>query len=196
LRLSLVDLGLTPARALAAFPQAESSEGLDIRWLLEELSAGRPLRIACGSLGYRKANGTTWRRDCFFRGGISTFIGAPHSLGTESGSGPLYHTARYFTNPGPTLPGYSIPLPPGSYRITLHFIEGYHDQVGKRKFAVVLEGRAVIEDEDTGAQGHRVPHLKTVDVKVGDGSLELSFRRKMDCPLIAAIEVEPHRDRD
>jgi serine/threonine protein kinase/tetratricopeptide (TPR) repeat protein len=191
---SLVEDKLTPAQALAALPEptnTESSEREDIRWLLEELSAGRPLRIACGSLGYRKSDGTMWRRDCFYRGGISTFIGAPHRLGTERGSRPLYHTARYFPNPGPRLPGYSIPLPPGSYRVTLHFMEGHFRESGKRRFDVFFEARKVLEDNDLADQGFRVPLVKAFDdIKVEDGSLDISFFRRMDCPQLAAIEVE------
>ena len=44
--------------------------GDDIRWLLEQFGAGRPLRINCGGRAeHEDSAGVIWSRDRFFRGG-------------------------------------------------------------------------------------------------------------------------------
>lgn len=109
--------------------------------------------------------------------------------GTKSAA--LYRGERYFAiDMGVPANAYEIPLPAGKYRVTLHFAEIYHKEPGKRLFDVLLEGKTVLESYDPCAKGFATADVRTFEVEVSDGLLEIAVLRRLDYPKLSAIEVE------
>jgi hypothetical protein len=119
-------------------------------------------------------------------GGTRRFGGAIE--GTDED--PLYQTERYFPAATPGRAPYEVPLPPGRYRVTLHFAEVWHRGSGERVFDILLEGRTVLEGFEPGAAGFATAVRKSFEVDVKDGLLELAFRRRAGHPKVSAIEIE------
>jgi hypothetical protein len=202
LRTAFAHLGLAPAELLAMFPVRlhPSSRGraADARWLLETLASGAPLRLNCGGgdEAHRDLEGKVWGRDAFFRGGQPWY----HSdLEPPAGSRrrrvqPVHTTTRWLPSPERILPAYAVPLPRGMYRVTLHFIEGGwplpEDRTGR--FDVRIEDGPVLEAyAPLDAAGPGVPDVRTFEVPVQDGQLEIDFARLEEgLPCIAGIEIE------
>ena len=101
---------------------------------------------------------------------------------------PLYLTERWFPATCRN-PAYSIPLPPGKYRVTLHFVEFVSQLIekGGRKFMVSIENKQFLNEYQPKAQ-EAEKHSVTVDVN--DGFLDIEFTHgSADNPTISAIEV-------
>jgi WD40 repeat protein len=200
--LALVDLHRSPAEALASWPRDTGQElagpASDHRAILEELAAGRAIRIHCGGDEVEARDGKRWLRDRFHVGGVVVERGTvhPHAALSSSGGEALEtpvgpgHRERAFPGTTRFRPGYSLPLPPGRYRITLHFVEWIHMLPGKRVFDVLLEGRTVIESCNPLRLGSAPFAGRKLEVDVRDGALDLDFIAHQDQPRIAAIEVE------
>jgi serine/threonine protein kinase/predicted Zn-dependent protease len=201
---SLVDLARSPAEVLAgllaqwpSLAAEEAGAGADLRWLLEELSAGRALRIDCGGEGQARADGTRWSRDRFFQGGegaaapsryLRFMRRAGDVAGTEDDA--LHLTQRRFA-PDQHLPaGYRLPVPPGSYAVTLHFAELDSRRAGKRVFDVLCEGQVMVESHDPVKAGFRAAGQVTFRSRVSDGVLDLILVPREGSPAVAALEVE------
>ncbi len=87
--------------------------------------------------------------------------------------------------------GYTLPVPESStYRVRLLMAEDSFFSAGKRVFDIAAEGAVRESGVDVAARvGHGVAHDVTFDVEVTDGELDLTFLRKIDEPLVSAIEV-------
>jgi hypothetical protein len=189
-----VDLGSSPRDLRENLPIPPSRKldtvgrrAADIRWLLWEIDQGRVLRLLASGKSHETPDGAVWSGDRFFQGGETNYLRALD----ERVPGPLYRTERYFPEGGIEIPAYRIPLPPGAYRVSLHFIEGWHKDDGRRReFDVLLEGREVIPAFDPGKVGFGVPQVKEFEMRVEDGALDIGFRRRIDFPSIAAVEIE------
>jgi hypothetical protein len=212
LRVSLVNLGRRPGELVEELPStrangeeidgaspAEPSYGGAVAWLLETLAKGEPLRINCGGVEYRSLDGAVWREDCFAAGGRRSgtdsqplFHPFPDII-DETDDDPLYQTGRWFP-PFREKTGYRIPVPPGSYSVTLHFAESVFKTGGLRRFHVLVEGEPFLED-------YRPPLRKAdrrvIETRVDDGVLEVDFvHGAANHPQISAIEVvETGRER-
>jgi tetratricopeptide (TPR) repeat protein len=202
--LSFCDLKRSPEQLQAAFPAPEASElerdgpAADWRWLLERLAAREPLRLRCGGGDYTDASGVVWSRDRFFRGGLrlnELVDGRPRRdplpyegdvASTEDAT--LYRTQRWFP-PGEASPAYRLPLPPGPYRVTLHFAEVVHREPEKRVFDIDLEGKTVLEGWEPFRAGFATPSQHTFEVKADDGLLDIGFSRRLDNPIVSALEI-------
>jgi serine/threonine protein kinase/tetratricopeptide (TPR) repeat protein len=192
LEVHFVDLGSPPGDLLAAFPAppatAPGGPAADIRWLLEALDRGSAIRLAAGGREHAAPDGTAWSGDRFFRGGEPLYLSW---LDEQAVPGPLHRTERFFPEGGVEIPGYRIPLPSGRYRIRLHFIEGYHRDDGRRReFDILLEGHTAFPGFDPAEAGFGVPRMKEVRMDVADGALDVGFRRRIDLPNIAGLEIE------
>jgi tetratricopeptide (TPR) repeat protein len=195
IEISFLDLGRAPGEVLKAFPRGNpDTRGEDFRWLLKRLSAGEAIRLVSGGEDYRSPQGISWSRDRFFRGGLSYLpfmtkrVRYPGSIrNTEDAT--LYRSERFFFGSGPV--GYRVPLPSGSYRVTLHFAEIFYWEPGKRVFDVLLEGKEVLRDYDPfSAVGFAAADRKTFLLRVEDGFLDLEFVREAGNPKISALEIE------
>jgi hypothetical protein len=176
---------LAAYRSLAGDEEERSAFRRDVDWLLETLSEGKPLRINCGGKD-GEALGTSWSRDRFFAGGITYTIvkldRERHRIDTL-----VDGTERYFTGRRAVIPGYRIPLPEGRYRVSLRFTEGFSETPGEREFDVFLEGEALCKRY---SPKFGVPEVRSREIEVGDGALEIDFARRRGNPKITAIEVE------
>ena len=203
--LAVVDGEKGAAEILDALGRAtapsDAGPGGDLLWALRELAEKGALRIHCGGDDHLGADGTFWGRDRFFvRGQV---VATTNEIRvTEDDS--LYQKARAFTRPDLGQVGdrvYRIPLPRGSYRVTLYFAEtvAANRDPGRRVFDVVLEGEQVLAAYDAvAAAGWATADARVFHLRVDDGYLEVGFQavtatgdeRDAGDPLIAAIEIE------
>lgn len=97
----------------------------------------------------------------------------------------LYDTTAY------GMTGFSTTVPAKArYTVRMLFMEPYWSQPGKRVFDVTAEGTTVLSDVDIVAAAGRVTaYQRSAVVTVTDGSLDLAFVKKIDNPIIAAVEV-------
>jgi hypothetical protein len=186
---SFAHLRKTPVELLQDFPRAPAaSYGGDLRWLLERLAADEPVRIRCGGEEHRTPDGAVFGKDRFFTGGNPA---GPFDVEIAGmADAPLYLCERWFPADEMGSAGYRIPLPPGRYRVTLHFAEVWWYAPGLRKFDAVIEGRKVLEDYDPFAAGFATAEEKTWEVSIEDGLLEIEFLHKVNNPKVSAIEIE------
>jgi serine/threonine protein kinase/Flp pilus assembly protein TadD len=214
--LSFLDLKRTPAQMLAAFPLEDEAElgqgaadsqaayGMDLEWLLKRLRNGNVVRINCGGGDYLDEKGQAWGKDRFFHSGYrfgeplwGIFVGKHDRLftGDIEGTGDdfIYQSERWF--PVDHLPpaGYQVPLPSGSYRVTLHFVEVFHRQGGRRWFDVRIEDLPVREGYEPFERGFKTADHLSFPVTVSDGFLDIELVRQLDSPTISGIEIQPVR---
>ncbi|MCZ6796144.1 MAG: protein kinase [Planctomycetota bacterium] len=191
---SLTDLKRTPAELLAALPCPERpGQPIEsVRWLLERLSRGEALRINCGGESYESAAGVEWIGDRFFGSGSPYRYGArkyeENIPGTDDD--PLFQTERFFPSWESRPAAYRIPLPPGRYRVTLHFAEIVFAKPDRRIFDVLLEGETILESYEPFHAPRGTPRAESRDVDVRDGLLDIEFRRRIQNPKISALEIE------
>jgi len=107
------------------------------------------------------------------------------------------HDALYQTEIFGYNLGMEIPIPNGTYDVTLHEAEIYHGGNGNgggegtRVFDISVQGQKVVEDLDLIAEvGHDAAWTTTVeDVEVTDGTLNISTTSKSDMSKFSAIEI-------
>jgi hypothetical protein len=105
----------------------------------------------------------------------------------------LFQTFRY----GRHKLSYHFPVPDGTYRVELYFIEpwygtgGFTDCRGWRLFDVAVNGTTYIDDLDIWSEvGHDTACQKILTVKVRGGSLDISFPEvKVGQAVISAIAI-------
>ncbi len=193
--LNLVTLRRTPAKALETFPAPASATGAEpgtltigeqYRRLLERLRDGEPVRINCGGPACPGAENRSWDADAFSFGG--TAAASPTILVRETADQALFADVRIFT-PDDYRSGYRLPLPAGTYRITLYCAEVSLLARGPRAFDVTLEGERVLAGYDPLARGFAVADARTFVRPVTDGLLVLDVTPHDDEARIAAIEI-------
>ena len=86
--------------------------------------------------------------------------------------------------------GYAIPLPPATYRVTLHFAEIFATRPGTRIFHVSLEGTRQLDWYEPLTAGFATADRKELTVEVTDGVLDIVFLPEAEFPKVSAIEVE------
>ena len=183
-------------------------------WVIRQLATQGAVRINCGGPTYRDGGGRTWEADRCFEGGrrfpgSSIRLGSVPIDGTEDDA--LYLTERRF--PGliksaapsrDAFRGYRMPLPPGNYRVTLHFAQlaalspAANADVAREAppvFGVRLEGRDVLSEYKPTSRGENSAEAKgPFDISVTDGWLDIEPVRIdggqiFAAPKFSAIEV-------
>ena len=101
----------------------------------------------------------------------------------------IYRTNRYFVGGGIRPMGYRFPVPPGSYRVRLHFAETYFQNRGARVFGVAIEGTRVLEKYEPLAAGRATADVRELEALVEDTSLDIEFLPEVENPMVCAIEV-------
>jgi endoglucanase len=133
------------------------------------------------------ADGRIWHTDIYFTRGVGDAVdrGDIAIAGTENDR--LYQTERW------CLDSYDIPLADGHYDVKLHFAETSDtvSGLGDRIFDVIVEGRMLTNiDIFRDAPGKNVAHVKTLTgVEITDARLNITFTKKVNCPMIDAIEI-------
>ncbi len=151
-----------------------------------------PIRIVAQENTVTDAQGRTWEPDQYYRGGI---LLRRQPVVTGSADPDLYSGERYghFS--------YVIPVPEGSYALTLYFAEAYFGSqdnrsggIGSRVFDLYCNGQALLRDFDVfrEAGGSGKALVKTFHgLKPNpQGQLALDFVPAKNYALINAIEVE------
>jgi hypothetical protein len=145
-------------------------------------------RINAGGTTFTDSLGQVWSADQSFNTGAAVSFTAAIN-GTVDDQ--LYQTERYDPPAAPELQ-YSLPVANGAYTVKLHFAETYNltQAVGARVFDVLLEGVVALNDFDIFAQaGANTALVKSFEVSVNDGTLNIQFVHGVENPKINAIEV-------
>jgi hypothetical protein len=161
----------------------------------------RPVRIITRDSAYYSNDSQWWRADEYFKGG-QIASREDSVVGTDDTE--LYESERWGNF------SYAIPVPPGKYRVVLHFIEKRfgpnnrdkyfgppHDPnagVGARIFSVYCNGKAIVKDLDIFKEaGENRPLIRTIGglEPNAQGKLVLEFVPVKDYATVTAIEVLP-----
>ena len=162
----------------------EFSNAQDFDYWQASTSGFDPSRVNVGGNQYVDHSGNVWERDRGCSGGWTQSTSSSIE-GTEDA--PLYQnwkTAVSFC---------SYNVPNGRYAVTLKFIEPTHTSVGKRVFDVKIENQTVLDGFDPFAQasGRNRAVDRTFNVDVADGAISIAFTKRLDNPVLAAVEIGP-----
>lgn len=162
-----------------------------------ELTAGtpgklKPIRISAHSSGLLDRDGTGWSADNYYINGRTGFSSSEGALNIPE----LYSNERYGNF------SYSIPVPPGSYTVRLHFMEtffgsnqsnGLCQGAGCRVFDVSCNDSVLLKNFDifqaAGAGFRPVVRVFHNLHPNGQGKLLLSFTSRINYAEVRAIEV-------
>ena len=160
----------------------------------------RPVRIVARDVPYYSNDSHWWSPDVYFKGGQLSTSQEP-AIGTDDPE--FYETERWghFS--------YAIPVPPGRYTVTLHFIEhraaaegldrktvshGNSAASGGRVFNVFCNGKTILPDlnilEQVGENRPLVRRIKGLEPNA-QGKLLLEFVPVTRYATVSAIEVVP-----
>ena len=116
-------------------------------------------------------------------GNVAAF---PGNRIADTEDAPLYQTVRYGVS------AYHLPLPKGTYTVTLKFCEPHYKEAGARVFGVKLQDKPVIDKLDIFAKvgQNRALDYTFKDVAVSNGWLDIEFVPEVEFPSIAAIVAE------
>lgn len=139
-------------------------------------------RIDAGGDGHVEASGKTWRADDRFTAGTASG-GSGAVAGTDEDA--LFDSRRYGNF------AYSIPIRNGAYRVKFLFMDPTYSQAGQRTFDVFAERKLILDDFDIAAvaQARDTIVIKSKQVTVTDGRLNLWFQNVKDNAIVSAIEV-------
>jgi hypothetical protein len=153
---------------------------------------GFVLRINAGCTEeFTDSQGRTWKKDPWRRG-VGTY-GADAGEMVERGevqitNTPVPHICRFERYGFGT---YTVKVPPGLYRVVLHFAETWHREAGQRVFDVLLNGRPMLEDFDVFREAGNSAFAAVVrsgKTKAYE-EIVIGFRAKKDSALINGIEI-------
>jgi len=179
----------------------------ELEWILTALENDGAIRINCAGGEYTDQEGRLWTTDRFFSGYGKPLVvegGPPEIAGTTEPG--LYQSQKHYTvRLEKNDNWYNVPLPDGSYEVSLHFaeIDPEITAAGQRIFAVKLEKKDVIKEYDIFASaGFATADVQTFDVNITDGWLDIDLTRLLikepgrggvekhkGDPVIAAIEI-------
>ncbi len=201
LQIAFRDLGPTPQQVQMDLPTPQmrlSSEPRceqHVRWLLDQLINSKPVRLNCGGEQYIAANGDEWGRDAFFTYGLEYFgtLGDAAVFSQpirNTADGVLYQTERFFSHERTDIvPAYRIPLPNGTYAVTLGFAEIYD---AHRSFDVRVENEVVWSEHDPSVSDSdwATAHQHHLQVVIEDGQFDLYFvSRENTDPKISCLQI-------
>ena len=165
---------------------------LDQRWALETLGRDRALRVNAGGGPYVDVDETRWSSDRCFSGGRRIATGGlrPKYSLPNTDQDPLFLSERVFDASSETL-GYSFPVPPGRYRIRLHFMELEFSGGGRRSQDVFVAGEPFLENFDVSAAagGELEPVVRETIADVTSSPLTIEFSAKKETAQVCAIEI-------
>jgi len=154
------------------------------------ISAQQPIRVNCGGPSYTDSNGQLWQADYGFTGGVLN----PRSATIAGTADPtLYQTGRRNDATVPAIQ-YNLPVANGIYHVNLYFAETYNlsFKPGARVFNVKIQGNVVFQNLDIFAEaGGNAALVKSADVTVTNGAMNIEFDNVVDNAKINALEVLP-----
>jgi Malectin domain/Viral BACON domain len=146
------------------------------------------VNINCGGGAMTTSDGTQWSADMDFNGGDLLYTGYsiantnPQDLYLlRSGRAGLYGDFSY-----------NIPVPNGSYTVTLHFAEIQYSSPGQRVFNVVINGATVLSNFDILTHAPVLtPFTQQFPVTVTNGAVQIAVNGVVAKGLVNAIQVAP-----
>lgn len=140
--------------------------------------------------------GVTFHSDKYFLGDGKLFTNNNIQNIKNSEFDAIYKTERSTTSNNGSF-GYAIPVTTGNYTIKLHFAEiwfgatgGGPNGTGKRIFEVKLEGNSILTNYDINQDvGTMAATIKTFEVAVTDGELNIDFSASVNQPKLSAFEL-------
>jgi len=159
-----------------------------INILVVETAGAVIVRVNAGGGNYTDGNGDLWSADYGYNTG-NTFSTTDPISGTTDDV--LYQTERWDSSTSPELM-YSFSVPNGDYVVNLYFAEIYSGTagVGLRVFDVNIEGQSVQNDLDIYSEvGFETALMKSYNVTVADGVLNIQLLHQTENPKICAIEI-------
>lgn len=108
--------------------------------------------------------------------------------GTENS--PVFNSLCY------DIKNYLIKVPNGVYTVTLQFCETHYDAKGKRIFGVNVEGEEVATHLDVFSKvgKNKAYEIKSKQIKIKDGILNIDFNVEVENPIISGIIIEGKTD--
>ena len=154
------------------------------------------MRIQCGGPGGTDAQGNVWHADEYFTGGARWDATNQASM---AGMPLPYSTLRYSAYPAGSPVSYTIPMGPGSYTVTLKFLEPNKTAVGQRAFNVAISipinGATVNQqglDLFAVAPGALQPYDLSFPITVSPGmsAIQIVLTASLANAVISGIEVD------
>jgi hypothetical protein len=141
------------------------------------------LAINCGGPQYIDAEGNVYQPDTLYVGGNTYRTWAPIE-GTEDDL--LYQSERFGNF------SYRIPLPNGSYSVTLKFAELYSGWAGARNFDVQVQGNKVLRNVDLIVLSGKknLAYDVTLPANVTNGLLTIDFLNNWGNAKVNAILIK------
>ncbi len=144
------------------------------------------IRINAAGNGFTDPSGNTWIADAYFNDGNTVSRGGIGIDNTDNDT--VYQTERWGTS------GYQIPVANGTYEVKLHFAETYEGitRAGQRVFTASVEGNNLGQVDVYGETGgHNRALVKTANVTVSDGTVNVDFGKINQEGMVNGIEVVP-----
>jgi hypothetical protein len=143
------------------------------------------ISINAGGGTYTDGSGQVWDADQQFSGGYSYTTTAAIDNTT---SDPLFQNERTGVNFN-----YAIAVANGTYQVNLGMAEIYWNAANSRIFSVTGEGQSLLSNYDlwTDAGGKNKAVVKTFNINVTDGILNLNFAASKDQAKVDFIQVNP-----
>jgi hypothetical protein len=165
-----------------------------VSWRFTVTSEMVSTRINVGSAtAYRASDGAVWAPDQFFRSGVAETFAGRAITGTSDPA--LFRDHRRATSTiAPWI--YNIPVPNGTYRVKLSFVELTKWARGQRIFSIdVYDTPGAYPDvynlDIYREVGANAADVKSFDVTIADSTLTLRSIAYIDLPELAAIEIVP-----
>ncbi|MBB6429242.1 Kelch repeat-containing protein [Algisphaera agarilytica] len=194
--------GLTRRRMRRDQRQAKPSPASTLQSLEPRLLLAGDVVYAlnAGGIAFTDANGVAWVNDTTFTNEAaadSQPYTSTDTINLTDASVPantdeqIFQSERWDNDAGAEML-YSLAVDNGEYEIGLYFADIYSGTqgVGQRVFDVQLEGNTVLDDYDIFADvGGYTGVVKTFNVEVLDGTLNIEFIHEVENPAVKAILV-------
>ena len=141
---------------------------------------------AGGTANFTDNGGNIWLADTGFTGGALVDRGNIAIGNTLNDR--IYQTERW------GMTAFARTVPNGAYQVNLHFAETYAGitAAGQRVFSANVEGTTIANiDVFAQAGGNNIALVKTANVVVTDGQLNITFAASVNNPEINGIEIIP-----
>jgi beta-glucanase (GH16 family) len=171
----------TPPTTPTATPKPSSTATPTSGTTSSASTSATAIRINAGGPAYTDSAGNVWQADRYATGGTADTTNVANAPD-------IFKTERWGANFR-----YDIPVPNGTYAVTLRFIECCNGAVGKRVFNVAINGTKVLDHFDVYAEkSWGTPDDRTFSATATDGALHIAFSALSgypDVPEIAGIAV-------
>ena len=144
----------------------------------------RHIRMVARQSPFVDRQGAVWQPDDYVQGG-QVVVRDEVAIGAVDPE--LYEGERFGNF------DYAIPVPAGTYKVTLYFHEGYFTHAGSRVFNLFTDGKTLLHEFDivkeAGGRLHPITRTFRGLEPNAQGALDLSFEPVVNYPLVNAIEV-------